>query len=57
MLVVLSPKRKTEAFRIDPVTFDAEPTAMDATLLEEAIAYYQTASSAFKQGALKKNAD
>ena len=56
-LIVLSPKRKTEAFKIDPVTFDAEPGAMDATLLQEAIAYYQTASSAFKQGALKKDAD
>jgi len=52
-LVVLSPKKKSEAYRIDPVTYDAVKTGMDEVLLQEAIAYYQTASSAFKQGDLK----
>ena len=52
-LIVLSPQRKVEAFKIDPVTLDSTPTAVDPTLLSEAVAYYQTASRAFKQGDLK----
>lgn len=54
-LIVLSPKQKTEAFKVDPVTLESSPTAMDETLLNEAIAYYQTASRAFKTGALKES--
>lgn len=53
-LIVLSPKQKTEAFKVDPVTLESTPTAMDETLLNEAIAYYQTASGAYKSGALKE---
>ena len=53
-LIVLSPKQKTEAFMVDPVTLESTPTAMDETLLNEAVAYYQTASRAFKNGALKE---
>ena len=53
MLIVLSPKRKVEAFKIDPISYEATPAQADAKLLQEAIAYYQTASRAFKQGALK----
>ena len=53
ILTVLLPKRRVEAFRIDPVTFAATGMAPDARLTDEAIAYYQTASRAFKQGALK----
>ncbi|MEZ0233203.1 MAG: LTA synthase family protein [Methylophilaceae bacterium] len=53
-LIVLSPKQKAEAFKIDPVTLDAEKTDMNQQLLDEAIAYYQTASREFKKGALKE---
>lgn len=51
-LIVLSPKRKVEAFKVDPITFESTPTKVDPILLSEAIAYYQTASRAFKQGDL-----
>ncbi len=54
-LVVLSPKQKTEAYKVDPITMESTPTKMDNTLLNEAIAYYQTASRAFKSGALKES--
>ena len=53
ILTVLKPKRKIESFRIDPKTFEATPAPIDETLRDEAIAYYQTASSAFKQRKLK----
>jgi len=56
-LIVLSPKRKTEAFKVDPVTLESEPTTIDPALLKEAIAYYQTAARSFKVGALKEHAD
>ncbi len=52
-LVVLSPKKKSETYLIDPSSYEATKTDMDQQLLLEAVAYYQTASSAFKQGALK----
>jgi phosphoglycerol transferase MdoB-like AlkP superfamily enzyme len=52
-LVVLSPGRKVEAFRVDPATYETTPATLDRALADEAIAYYQTASRAFKQGALK----
>ena len=54
-LIVLSPKQKTEAFKVDPVSLESTPTTMDDALLNEAIAYYQTASRAFKSGALKES--
>jgi len=54
-LIVLSPKQKTEAYKVDAVTMESTPTGMDQTLLSEAIAYYQTASRAFKTGALKES--
>lgn len=54
-LVVLSPKQKTEAYKVDPITMESSPTTMDKTLLNEAIAYYQTANRAFKTGALKES--
>ena len=53
ILTVLSPKRRVESFRIDPKTYEATPTAINPELLRETIAYYQTASRAFKGGALK----
>lgn len=54
-LIVLSPKQKTEAYKIDPVTLESTPTTMNDALLNEAIAYYQTASRAFKSGQLKES--
>jgi len=56
-LIVLSPKKKIQAFKVDPVTLESEPTTVNPVLLQEAIAYYQTASRSFKQGALKEYAD
>jgi phosphoglycerol transferase MdoB-like AlkP superfamily enzyme len=53
-LVVLSPKQKIEAYKIDPLSFEATPSAMNSSLLNEAIAYYQTASRDYKSGALKQ---
>ena len=55
-LIVLSPKKKTQAFKIDPSSYEAEKSAMNTILLQEAIAYYQTAASAFKQGKMGMNA-
>jgi phosphoglycerol transferase MdoB-like AlkP superfamily enzyme len=51
-LVVLGPKRKIETFAIDE-DGKATPASVDPQLRDEAIAYYQTAFRAFKQGALK----
>ncbi len=55
-LIVLSPKQKAQAYAVDPQTLVATPRAMDNILLNEAIAYYQTAARSFKQGALKLDA-
>ena len=52
-LTVLLPKQEVESFSVDPVTMAATPTAVNPSLLNEAVAYYQTASKAFKTGALK----
>jgi phosphoglycerol transferase MdoB-like AlkP superfamily enzyme len=54
-LIVLSPKKKAEAYQVDPATLESTPTKMDNALLNEAIAYYQTASDAYKKGALKES--
>lgn len=54
-LIVLNPKQKIEAFKVDPATLESTPTVMNETLLNEAIAYYQTASRAYKSGELKQN--
>ncbi len=51
-LTVLLPKRRVQAFDIDPTTLEATPTATDPQLLNEAIAYYQTASTDFRSGLL-----
>ncbi|HEX5539189.1 MAG TPA: LTA synthase family protein, partial [Methylophilaceae bacterium] len=56
-LIVLSPKQQVEAFTIDPVSYEAKSTAIDPVLEQEAIAYYQTASVAYKHGNLKEHAD
>lgn len=52
-LVVLGPKRRVETFAVDAAG-KASPTAVDERLRDEAIAYYQSAFLAFKQGALKR---
>ncbi len=54
-LIVLSPKQKVEAYKVDPITMESTSTKMDSILLNEAIAYYQTANRAFKTGALKES--
>jgi hypothetical protein len=54
VLTVLSLNRKIETFRVDPATFESVRVPIDRTLADEAIAYYQTASRAFRQGALKE---
>lgn len=52
-LTVLLPRQHVESYSVDPVTLATVPTQVDPELLNEAIAYYQTAARAFKQGALK----
>jgi copper oxidase (laccase) domain-containing protein len=52
-LIVLSPKRKTEAYQVDSENYASVPTKVDESLVNEAIAYYQTASRAYKAGELK----
>lgn len=51
-LVVLGPKQRIDTFRID-ANGDATPAAPDPRLRDEAVACYQTAFKAFKEGALK----
>jgi hypothetical protein len=38
---------------VDPVTMESTPAPVDPQRVREAIAYYQTASAAFKQGRMK----
>lgn len=54
-LIVLSPKQKVEAYQVDPATLESVPAPINATLLNEAIAYYQTAAQAYKRGDLKED--
>ena len=54
VLTVLSLNRKVDAFRVDPVTFESVRMPVDKALADEAVAYYQTASRAFRLGALKE---
>ncbi|MCR6665142.1 MAG: LTA synthase family protein [Methyloversatilis sp.] len=53
LLTVLSPQRVVKAYRVDPVTLESTPTEPDPQRVKEAIAYYQTAAAAFKQGRLQ----
>jgi phosphoglycerol transferase MdoB-like AlkP superfamily enzyme len=55
-LVVLSPGRKVDAYRVDPETFEAARIELPRHLADEAIAYYQTASRAFRDGAMRVSA-
>lgn len=52
ILTVLLPKRRVEAFRIDPRNFAATEIKADPRLTEEAVAYYQSAATAFRTGRL-----
>ncbi len=51
-LTVLLPKRRVETFDIDAKTLEATPAPVDPQLLDEAIAYYQSASEEFRTGHL-----
>lgn len=53
ILTVLLPKQEVESYQVDPKTLATTPAAINPQLRDEAIAYYQTASKAFKTGALK----
>lgn len=53
-LIVLSPRKKAEAYEVDPASLQSTPIAVDETLLNEAIAYYQSAAIAYKHGDLKE---
>jgi phosphoglycerol transferase MdoB-like AlkP superfamily enzyme len=52
VLTVLLPRRQVQSFAIDPATLAATPIPVVSELRDEAIAYYQTAAHAFRQGAL-----
>jgi phosphoglycerol transferase MdoB-like AlkP superfamily enzyme len=52
-LTVLLPKQKVESYQVDPKTLITTPAEVNNQLVNEAIAYYQTASKAFKSGELK----
>jgi phosphoglycerol transferase MdoB-like AlkP superfamily enzyme len=53
LLTVLLPKQVVESYNVDPKTLATTPAPVNAQLRDEAIAYYQTASKAFKTGELK----
>jgi phosphoglycerol transferase MdoB-like AlkP superfamily enzyme len=53
LLTVLSPRRVVKAYRVDPATLESTPAEVDPQRVKEAIAYYQTAAAAFKQGRLQ----
>ncbi len=53
ILTVLLPRRQVESYRVNPATFAQTPVEPEPDLVEEAVAYYQTASRAFKSGAMK----
>ncbi len=55
-LVVLSPKQAVETYQVDPKTLEASlgDAKAKASLVNEAVAYYQTAARAYKHGDLKE---
>ncbi|MEQ1813431.1 MAG: LTA synthase family protein, partial [Candidatus Nitrotoga sp.] len=53
VLTILSPRKKAASFSVNPDTYTTTPITLDKQGLKEAIAYYQTASQAFKKGALR----
>ena len=52
-LTVLLPKRRVQAFAVNPETLESTPSAIDEQLMEEAITYYQSASQDFRHGSLR----
>jgi phosphoglycerol transferase MdoB-like AlkP superfamily enzyme len=52
-LVILKPRRVIEGYNVDAVTLAATPARPEPGLVQEAIAYYQTSSRAFKRGELE----
>lgn len=55
ILTVLLPKQIVESYRVDMKSYETTPAAIDPQLLNEAIAYYQSASRAFKSGELRES--
>lgn len=53
VLTVLQPKQRVESYRIAPNTYAPTPIEADPQLVTEAVAFYQTASKAFKVGGLR----
>lgn len=53
ILTVLLPKQRVESYRVDMKSLETTPADIDPQALKEAIAYYQTASRAFKSGELR----
>ncbi len=53
-MVVLSPQKKVEMFKVNFNTGAEEKIPVDTSLLNEAIAYYQTASYLYKHNLYKK---
>jgi phosphoglycerol transferase MdoB-like AlkP superfamily enzyme len=53
LMTVLLPNKRVESYRVDPATYEQTAVPVDPDALREAIAYYQTASRAFKEGALR----
>ena len=51
-LIVLGPKQRVDTYAIDAAG-NAGPAAPDPRLRDEAVAYYQSAAQAFKEGTLK----
>jgi hypothetical protein len=53
-MVVLSPQQKIEMFSVDFTTGAESKIPLEDSLVNEAIAYYQTASYLFKKGLYEK---
>lgn len=53
LLTVLGPKKRVEAYQIDRDGGEARSVPTDPVLVKEAVAYYQQAFRAFRQGELK----
>lgn len=53
-LVILAPQQKNDALTIDWTDKSATPSATNAELVMESIAWYQAASYSFKNGLMKK---
>lgn len=53
-LIVLSPKKKVQAYQVNPDNLESTLTMPNPKILQEAIAYYQMAAEAYKQGDLKE---